>query len=182
MMITQSLKALVLGGIAAAVGGCGIGLAPLEVVDNVDLEQYAGRWYEIARYPNSFERNCVGVTADYSLRDDGKVGVVNTCYESSLDGDVRTIEGTARVADPSTNAKLKVRFFLFFDGDYWITELGDNYEYAVVGEPSRRFLWILSRTPQMDQELYEGILERLPDKGYDPSQLELVPQPAAEGE
>ena len=157
-------------------GGCGAVNPPLAVVDNVELGRYTGRWYEIARYPNSFERGCVGVTADYALREDGRISVLNTCIEGDLDGDVRLIEGVARVVDRSTNAKLAVTFFAPCEGDYWILELGDDYEYAVVGEPSRTFLWILSREPVLDQELFAEILSRLPEKGYDSERLELVLQ------
>jgi len=162
---------------ALLLGGCNAFYPPLDVVDNVEIERYTGRWYEIARYPNSFERGCVGVTADYALRSDGRVDVVNTCRIGSLDGNVKTIEGVARVVDERTNAKLAVTFFWPFEGDYWILELGDEYEYAVVGEPSRSFLWILSREPTMDESLYEDILGRLPAKRYDPDQLRLVLQP-----
>jgi apolipoprotein D and lipocalin family protein len=157
-------------------GGCGALYPPLDVVAKVELDRYAGRWYEIARYPNSFERGCVGVTADYTPRDDGRIDVVNTCFESSLDGPSRDIRGSARVVDETTNAKLKVSFFWPFEGDYWIIDLDEDYDYAVVGEPSRRFLWILSRTPQMDDDTYLGIVESLPAFGYDPGRLELVLQ------
>jgi apolipoprotein D and lipocalin family protein len=167
-------------------GGCGAVYPPLATVDNVELGRYTGRWYEIARYPNSFETGCMGVTADYALREDGRISVVNTCVgrisvvntcvEGSLDGNVRLIEGVARVVDRTTNAKLAVTFFPPFEGDYWILELGEDYEYAVVGDPSRRFLWILSREPTLDEVLYEDILGRLPERSYDPNRLELVPQ------
>jgi len=157
-------------------GGCGAFYPPLDVVEKVDLDRYSGRWYEIARYPNSFERGCVGVTADYTPRADGRIQVVNTCFESSLDGPSREIRGSARVADKTTNAKLKVTFFWPFEADYWIIDLDEDYQYAVVGEPSRSFLWILSRTPQMDEDLYEDIVATLPSRSYDPERLELVPQ------
>ena len=157
-------------------GGCGLFYAPLEVVGEVDLDRYSGRWYEIARYPNSFERGCVGVTADYTPRDDGRIEVVNTCFELSLDGSSREIRGSARVVDNTTNAKLKVSFFWPFEGDYWIIDLDEDYNYAVVGEPSRSFLWILSRTPQIDGQTYADIIDSLPEFGYDPDRLELVPQ------
>ena len=157
-------------------GGCGAFYPPLSVVDMVDLDRYAGRWYEIARYPNSFERGCVGVTADYTPRDDGRIEVVNTCFESSLEGRERVIRGTARVVDATTNAKLKVSFFWPFEGDYWIIDLAEDYSYAVVGSPDRQFLWILSRTPAMDDGLYEQILDTLPERGFDPELLEIVPQ------
>lgn len=145
---------------------------PLDVVDQVDLERYAGKWYEIAKYPNFFQSGCTNATAQYTPRDDGTVGVVNTCQPEG-GGAPETIEGYAEVTDPATNAKLRV--FLEgapFGGTYWILELGEDYEYAVVGEPSRTFLWILSRTPTMDEATYEGILQRLPEKGYDPAGLE----------
>ncbi len=158
------------------ISGCGAVYPPLATVDKVDLGSYTGRWFEIARYPNSFEPGCVGVTADYALREDGRISVLNTCIEGDLDGDVRLIEGVARVVDRSTNAKLAVTFFAPFEGDYWILELGDDYEYAVVGDPSRTFLWILSREPVLDQDLYADILSRLPERGYDSERLELVLQ------
>ncbi len=156
--------------------GCEALYSPLATVEKVDVDRYTGRWYEIARYPNSFETGCVGVTADYELMDDGRVSVVNTCIEGDLDGEVRTIEGVARVTDPVSNAKLAVSFFFPFEGAYWILELGEDYEYAVVGEPSRSFLWILSREPTLDQTIRDGIEERLPELGYDPSRIEEVLQ------
>ena len=157
-------------------GGCGALYPPLDVVAKVELDRYAGRWYEIARYPNSFERGCVGVTADYTPRDDGRIDVVNTCFELSLDGPSRDIRGSARVVDETTNAKLKVSFFWPFEGDYWIIDLAEDYSYAVVGSPNRQFLWILSRTPAMDEGLYQQILDTLPERGFDPELLEIVPQ------
>ena len=156
--------------------GCVAFYAPLDVVEMVEIDRYAGRWYEIARYPNSFERGCVGVTAEYTPLDDGRIEVLNTCIESSLDGPSREIRGSARVVDATTGAKLKVTFFWPFEGDYWIVDLGEDYDYAVVGEPSRNFLWILSRTPQMDETLYEDIVAWLPGIGYDPDRLVRVPQ------
>jgi len=155
--------------------GCGIFNAPLAVVDSVDIDRYAGKWYEIARYPNAFERNCAGITADYTVRSDGRIDVLNTCIEGGLDGPVRTIEGVARSVDPS-NAKLKVTFFWPFEGDYWILDLDADYTYAVVGDPSRSFLWILSRTPQLDAGLLDAIIEWLPSIGYDPERLIMVEQ------
>jgi apolipoprotein D and lipocalin family protein len=178
-LFNNTLPAKGLVAAAAALGlvaGCGAVYPPLAVVEMVDLDRYTGRWYEIARYPNWFERGCVGVTADYTLRDDGRIDVVNTCFESSLDGPSREIRGSARVVDSTTNAKLKVTFFRPFEGDYWIIDLDEDYRYAVVGAPSRRFLWILSRTPQMDEETYADIVDALPSFDYDPDQLMLVPQ------
>jgi apolipoprotein D and lipocalin family protein len=144
----------------------------------VDLNRYLGRWYEIARYPAWFEKDCMGATAEYSRNPDGTVKVVNSARLRTLDGPVKTAVGRARAVDAATPAKLKVAFFLFFEGDYWILELGENYDYALVGEPSRKYLWILSRTPQMDEAFYQQILSRLPAKDYDPARLIRTPQPA----
>ncbi len=169
---------------AALSGGCTnyeIFFPPLDTAGQVDLSRYIGSWYEIAKYPTSFQTQCFGaVTAEYSLNDDGSIRVVNTCREGALDGPESTIEGTATVADTTTNAKLNVSFFPPFAAPYWIIDLDAEYQWAVVGEPSRSFLWILSRTPQMDDATYQDILSRLPDKGYDVSKLELTPQPETE--
>ncbi|MGE3180127.1 MAG: lipocalin family protein [Phycisphaerae bacterium] len=156
--------------------GCALTGPPLDTADFVDVERYMGTWYEIARYPNNFEEGCEGVTADYTLRDDGKVTVVNTCRDIATGTVKDRIEGTASIVDETTNAKLKVTFFWPFAGDYWILEVGENYEYAVVGEPSRNFFWILNRDPDMDDELYNDILARMPEWGYDPARLMLTPQ------
>jgi apolipoprotein D and lipocalin family protein len=158
--------------------GCGIwgmAAAPLATVESVDLERYQGVWYEIARYPNWFERDCVGTTARYTLLSDGRVEVVNTCSDSTLDGPTRDIRGSARSVDPG-NAKLKVSFFGPFEGDYWILDLGEDYEYSVVGEPTRNFFWILSRTPTLDEDTLDMIIEMMPEWGYEPSRLYYVPQ------
>jgi len=149
---------------------------PLEVVPSVDLSRYVGKWYEIAGFPTWFQRGCSGSTAFYSLRDDGSIGVLNQCRKTP-DGVLDSAEGAAWVTDPATNAKLKVQFFWPFSGDYWIIGLGRDYEYAVVGHPSRDYLWILSRTPQMDTALYERLLKQAHQKGYDVSRLVKTPQP-----
>jgi apolipoprotein D and lipocalin family protein len=150
----------------------------LKVVEGVDVKRYMGTWYEIARYPNFFQdAACDHATAQYTLNDDGTVKVVNRCGPT---GTEQSIEGTARVVDANTNAKLKVRFFGPFEGDYWIIDLDPDYEWAVVGEPSRRFLWILSRTPTMDATVYDDILSRLPGKNYDPTRLIVTSQAAGE--
>ncbi len=146
--------------------------APLSVVENVEIERYMGKWYEIARYPNWFQsEDCVAATAEYTLRDDGTVRVVNTCHQGDVAGPVERIEGRARVVDPTTNAKLKVGFFGPFEGDYWIINLDEDYQWAIVGEPTCRFLWILSRSPTMDDELYDELVAWLADQGYDTDRL-----------
>ena len=144
---------------------------PLEVVPSVDLKRYMGTWYEIARFPHRFQKECFASTATYTLQSDGTVRVKNECRKGSPDGEEKSVTGTAWVVDPMTNAKLKVRFFWPFSGDYWIIDLGREYEYAVVGHPSRKYLWVLSRSPQMDDATYEGILERLKKQQYDTGRL-----------
>jgi len=147
-------------------------VSTLDVVRSVDLNRYVGTWYEIARYPNSFQpEDCVATTANYELREDGKINVLNTCRKGSPDGPEKSAKGKAWVVDPLTNAKIKVQFFWPFSGDYWIIQLGEQYEYAVVGHPDRTYLWILSRTPQIEPDLYIQIIARLKQQGYDPSKL-----------
>lgn len=148
---------------------------PLQSVPRVELSRYTGRWYEIARYPNRFERACDrNVTATYALRAEGKISIVNACV--TREGKVKQAKGWAKVVDPKSGSKLKVTFFWPFFGDYWILDLSPNYEYAVVGEPSRKYLWILSRSAKMDDELYAAITGRLAARGYDAAQLERVRQ------
>lgn len=152
-------------------------LPPLEVVPHVDLNRYLGKWYEIASYPNRFQRGCVASTATYALRQDGNIDVLNECRQDTLDGELRSVHGKAWVVDPATNAKLKVQFFWPFSGAYWVIELGENYEYAVVGHPGRNYLWILSRTPVMSEKTYQGLLDRLQNvHHYDISRLKKTPQ------
>ncbi len=149
----------------------------LTVVDSVVLSRYLGTWYEIASYPAWFQKNCTAVTAEYSMRDDGLIKVVNSCRKGSLDGKLKQSTGRAKVVDTATNAKLKVSFFGPFWGDYWIIDLDVDYQWAVVGVPSRKYLWILSRTPVMDEQTYHEIVSRLPEFGYDASRLNTTPQP-----
>jgi apolipoprotein D and lipocalin family protein len=149
---------------------------PLEVVPSVDLSRYVGKWYEIASFPTWFQKGCIGSIAEYSLRPDGDIDVLNQCRKTP-DGGLDSARGRAWVTDPATNAKLKVQFFWPFSGDYWIIDLGPDYDYAVVGHPGREYLWILSRTPQMDNERFDRILERVGQKGYDVSRLVKTRQP-----
>ena len=149
---------------------------PLKTVDFVDLSRYVGKWYEIARYPNKFQEGCVGSKATYSLSGDGKIKVINECYNKSFSGKIRSAEGKAWVVDQETNSKLKVSFFWPFSGDYWIIDLGRNYEYAVIGHPARKYLWILSRTRSMNENLYQAILTMLHGQEYDTEKLILTIQ------
>ena len=102
-------------------------------VGNLDIEKYLGRWYEIARFPHSFEKNLAGVTATYSLRKDGKIRVVNQGYKGTLNGKLSRAEGKAKIPDPSDPSRLKVSFFLFFYGDYFVLELDEEYRWAMIG-------------------------------------------------
>ena len=159
-----------------ATAGFGEEQQPLDVVDSVDLKRYVGRWYEIASYPAWFQRGCTGSMAEYTLLSDGKIRVINSCRKGRLEGKLKQSKGTAEVVDATTNAKLKVWFFWPFKGNYWIIDLDPNYDWAVVGEPRRKYLWILCRGPTMEEDLYQAILSRLPQKGYDPSRLRKTPQ------
>ncbi len=152
------------------------GKPPLEVVPSVDLTRYAGKWYEIARLPNRFQRDCAGhTTATYTLRPDGKITVLNECRKA--DGRQKSAQGTARVADArGPNTKLKVTFFWPFSGNYWIIDLDPEYRWAVVGEPGRDYLWILSREPRLDAAVYQKIVERAKHRGFDTGKLLRTPQ------
>jgi apolipoprotein D and lipocalin family protein len=150
--------------------------APLETVSFVDLQRYLGKWYEIASLPAPFQNHCVGSTAEYSLRQDGKINVTNRCFDKTFDGDIDEVSGKAWIVDTTTNAKLKVQFFWPFSGNYWVIDLDPEYSRAVVSEPSRKYLWILNREPRMAQDIYDGIISRLNDKGFDLSELKLTPQ------
>lgn len=149
--------------------------APLTTVSFVDLERYMGTWYEIASFPKWFSRGCVNSTATYALRDDGRVDVLNQCHSESPDGELREARAIAQVVNKETNAELKVQFFWPFNGDYWIIDLGDNYEYAVVSDPTRNSLWILSRTPEIDPAVLENLMARLVNvHGFDLSNLKFT--------
>lgn len=144
---------------------------PLNTAESVDLSRYIGKWYEIARLPQWFEKDCVGVTAEYSLRSDGRVNVINTCRKNSCEGKIKTAHGIARVVDTTTHAKLKVSFFWPFEGDYWILDLEPNYQVAVVGSPDRKTFWILSRTPTLPFLSIQNIIDRFVNEGFDLSGL-----------
>ncbi len=148
----------------------------LQTVPSVDLNRYAGKWYEIASYPQTFQKGCHCTTAEYSLSDKGYVIVENRCNRNSLTGKQSYIKGKAFVDKNSGNAKLKVQFFWPFKGKYWIIDLADDYSYAVVSHPNKKYLWILARTSKMDEGVYQSILLRLKDKGFDLNKLIKTPQ------
>lgn len=161
----------------------GCGALPLPPVTNravpqpaksVDLSRYAGVWYEIGRYENGFERDCEGVTADYRLLPDGLVQVLNTCRQDTPDGPVKTAKGRAKIVEGSRNAKLKVSFFGPFFGDYWVLDHADDYAWSIVGEPSGRFLWVLSRDPHPSASLRESLYARARELGYDTRKIRLT--------
>lgn len=148
------------------------------VVPSVDLARYQGKWYEIARFPNRFEKSCASdVTATYALNADNTIGVVNECRQA--DGRVKRAEGRARKADSrGPTSKLEVRFapaFLSFLpvvwGDYWVIDLAPDYSYSVVGDEGRDYLWILSRTPLMDDVKYRQAVDAAAAQGFDVSRL-----------
>ncbi|MFN4080969.1 MAG: lipocalin family protein [Saprospiraceae bacterium] len=149
---------------------------PLKTAPSVDLDRYAGKWYEIASFPQRFQRGCHCTTAEYTLSDKGYVVVENRCRKDSLNGPESYIKGKAFVEKNSNNARLKVQFFWPFRGKYWIIDLADDYSFAVVGHPNRQYLWILSRTPRMDEEIYRTILTRLEAQHFDLSKLKKTPQ------
>ena len=145
-------------------------------ITSFDLDRYLGRWYEIARYDHSFERGLVGSTAEYSLRDDGKIKVLNSGHLNTLDGPYKESIGKAKARKNGTPGQLQVSFFGPFYGDYDILELAPDYSYSVVGSSSPKYLWILSRTPQMSTTTKDKILRNLRQRGYDTSKLIWVEQ------
>jgi apolipoprotein D and lipocalin family protein len=178
-------------GIAAVSIGpaCGAGEPssdrPPQTVASVDLQRYAGLWYELAKIPNRFQRKCAsGTTAEYVVREDGMIGVVNRCVEA--DGGVIEASGVARVVDVGTRAKLEVSFVRFFGfqlfwGDYWIIGLGPEYEYAVIGHPYRRYGWVLARSSALSAEQWAEVNTILREQGYDRDDFEMTRHTAESG-
>jgi len=148
----------------------------MQTVKNVDLERYMGTWYEIGRFPHSFEKDLVGVTATYKLKKNGKVEVLNQGYKNSLDGKLKRAKGFAKVPNPNEPGRLKVYFFWPFGGDYLILDLDEEYRWALIGSYSLNYLWILSRTPQMPEEEYNRLVEKARSLGYNVSRIERVEQ------
>jgi len=149
-------------------------------VGQVDLHRYAALWYEITRIPNSFQKQCArGVTAEYTLRDDGEIDVVNRCYKE--DGRLDEAEGLARIEDKKTNSQLKVSFFSIFGwrpiwGDYWIIDLANDYSYATVCSPDRKYGWILARERKLPDDVLDGIFTRISRQGFKPDVFKLTDQ------
>jgi apolipoprotein D and lipocalin family protein len=151
---------------------------PLTTVSSVDLSRFQGQWYEIARLPRPTEVDCTGTMASYALKSPTQLTLLHQCNVGTLTGPVRQVVANAVVQDPSSTAKLQVDFGGFY-GDYWIIDLGQNYDFAVVGHPSRDYLWILSRAPKLDAATLSGITTRAQQNGFDTSKLEYTVQPDA---
>ena len=148
----------------------------LQTVPYVDVNKYMGKWYEIASFPQRFQKGCHCTTAQYTLSEKGYVIVENRCNKDSIGGRESYIKGKAFVEKNSGNAKLKVQFFWPFRAKYWIIDLAEDYSYAVVSHPNKKYLWILSRKPKMDEAIFKEILDRLGKKGLDLNKLQITAQ------
>lgn len=155
---------------------------PMKTIASLELPRYLGKWYEIAKYPNRFQKQCVSHTvAEYSVKAEGQLQVLNRCRRA--DGQEDMAVGAAKQIGDTTSPKLQVRFapaWLSFIplvwGDYWVIDLDADYQLAAVSEPKREYLWVLSRTPQVDPKAYEALMVRLKAQGLDPSKLEMTNQ------
>jgi apolipoprotein D and lipocalin family protein len=156
--------------------------APVKTISTLDVPRYLGTWYEIAKFPNWFQKKCIGNTkAVYSLKADGNLQVLNSCKIAS--GEVSIAQGAARQIGPTDSPKLEVRFapeWLSFLpmvwGDYWVIDLDSQYQVAAVSDPRREYLWVLSRTPQLDPKVYDDLLQRLQKQQFDTAKLETTSQ------
>ena len=171
-----AIAALSLSGCAAVFSKHPVGNSAVpQPAKPVELSRYLGRWYELARYEQGFQKDCDGVTADYSLRDDGKIAVLNRCRKP--DGKISEAKGRAKVVDTATGSKLKVSFFGPFYGDYWVLDRADDYSWAIVGEPSGRYLWILSREAVPGKAKLDALIARAAALGYDTAMIRVTAQP-----
>lgn len=175
-LLTVVAAGSALGGCAAVFSRHPVGNTTVpQPAKPVVLSRYLGRWYEVARYEQGFQKDCDGVTADYALRTDGAILVINTCRQP--DGKITQARGKAKVVDRATGAKLKVSFFGPFYGDYWVVDHADDYSWAIVGEGSGRYLWLLSRTPAPARDRMEALIARTRSLGYDTAMLRITRQP-----
>ncbi len=146
-------------------------------VEHFEVDKFLGKWYEIARFQHRFEKDLVGVTASYSLRPDGKIDVLNAGYKDSLTGEFKQAKGIAKIPDKKKPAQLKVSFFWIFYADYFVLELDTvNYQWALIGSSSDKYLWILARTPNLEPEIYDMLLKKAKLRGYDITKLVKVAQ------
>ncbi len=153
---------------------CTMSQNPPTITDSIDLQKYAGKWYEIASYPMRFQKDCFCVTADYTLTDKGYVKVFNSCRKGSVSGEVKSITGKAFPVKGTNNVKLKVQFFWPFRADYWVIDKADDYSWAVVSGASRKYLWILCRKPEISKETWHYITGRLVQNGFDLEKLQMM--------
>lgn len=156
--------------------GCSISGQVPTTIQQVDLQKYEGKWFEIAAFPTSFQKNCFCSTAEYTNTDKGYIKVLNACRKGEINGKISSIAGKAFPVANSGNTKLRVQFFWPLRADYWIVGLADDYSYAMVSGPSRKYLWILGRKPQMDEITYQSILAVLLNNGFDLSRLKRTEQ------
>jgi len=150
---------------------CSMETKPLRTAENVELDKYMGKWYDIAHFPATFLNGCENITAKYSMSDKNYVKVFNRCVKVK-NGKVKTINGKAFIVDGSNNSKLRVQFFWPIRADYWIIYVDENYEYAAIGGPSRDYAWILARTPDPDEKMVSALTDTLEKNGFDISKLE----------
>jgi apolipoprotein D and lipocalin family protein len=177
-MVSLKHIALVLAGASTfLLCGCQEIGPPKEAVTvpSVNLERYAGTWYEIASFPTWFQKGCFCTTAEYAVRDD-HIDVKNSCRKGSAEGERDVATGKAWSVPGTGNSQLKVQFFWPFKADYWIIALDENYQWVLVGHPEREYLWILSRDPRMEESLYRSLVEKAREKGYDVTRLKRTDQ------
>lgn len=176
----KTLVAIALASLVAAIAVPSLAAetkSPLELVPRLDPLRYAGKWYEIARFQQGFEKDLVGVTAEYSIRPDGRIDVLNSGLKKDLGGKLSSIKALAWRPDDSEPGALKVRFFGLFASDYLVFGLDDvGYQWALVGENGRKYLWFLSRSPSVSPEVFGKMKAMAEGQGYDLSKLYLVPQ------
>lgn len=162
--------------VAGFLFGCSVQNNLPTAVGSVDLKKYAGLWYDVASFPVKFQKGCHCTTAEYTLMPRGYVKVVNKCRKGGFDKKESGINGKAFAVEGSNNTKLKVQFFWPLKADYWIIKLDQDYKWAVVSSPGKDYLWILSRTPAIPDDLYNSIVSSLKDEGYDTPRLNRTPQ------
>jgi apolipoprotein D and lipocalin family protein len=165
-ILLMSVAALALSACASLTAGPVGNTAVPQPAKPVDLKRYLGLWYELARYDNRFERDCEGVTAEYRARDDGGIQVINSCHTDRPDGPLKIADGHAKVIPDAENAKLKVSFFGPFYGDYGVLDHADDYSWSIVGEPSGRYLWLLSRSAKPSAAVRATLQSRITQLGY----------------
>jgi len=158
-------------GLFAFLSSCNSG-DELKTVEKVDIEKYAGTWYEIYRLPNRFEKNLSCVTANYTVLKNGKIQVINRGYKDK--DNFKEITGKAWLPNPNTSSQLKVQFFWPFSGDYYIMKLGENYDYALVGSPTRDYLWILARSPHLNDSVIQSLKDYAKNDGFAVDKMEKI--------